>query len=180
MVRGLVLTGKPGVGKTTVITEIVRLLRGQNVSVGGFISKEVRSKGVRVGFEVIDLISKRKGWLARVGIEGKLRLGRYTICLEDFEKVGVSALEDALNRRDIDLVIVDEVGPMEMYSEKFKALLKVLFGGVKPFIITLHRRLVGRPFMPGSIDLVEVTLENRDYIAGQLAEKAYSLIKGPL
>lgn len=176
----MVLTGKPGIGKTTVIIKIVNLLRGWNVSIGGFISKEVRDKGVRVGFEVIDLMSKRRGWLARVGIEGKLRLGRYTICLEDFEEVGVSALDDALNRQDVELVVVDEVGPMEMYSERFKSLVKILFGGVKPFVVTLHRRLVGGPFTPDNMELIEVTLENRNYIAGQIAEKAYKLIKGPL
>jgi nucleoside-triphosphatase len=177
--RGLILTGKPGVGKTTVIIEVVKLLRSWNVSVGGFISKEVRDKGVRIGFEVIDLISGRKGWLARADVIGdKPRVGKYSVCLEEFEEVGVSALYDALNRRDVEFVVVDEVGPMEMYSERFRSLVETLFRGVKPYAVTLHRSLVGRS-LPGNAKLIEITFENRNRIADEIAEIAYALSREP-
>ncbi|MBS7645013.1 MAG: NTPase [Candidatus Bathyarchaeia archaeon] len=178
MAGGLVLTGRPGVGKTTVIVEVVKLLRGRDVSVGGFISREVRDKGVRIGFEVIDLASGGRGWLARAGVGNGPRIGRYTVCLKSFEEVGVSALHDALDRRDVDIVVVDEVGPMEMCSDRFKSSIKALFGGVKPYIATLHRSLVGTPLIPGNVEVMEVTFGNRNRITGEVAEKAYRLAKG--
>ena len=61
--RVLILTGTPGVGKTTVLTKTVEMLRKQGYNVGGMLSHEVREGGVRVGFEIQDLASdKRVGW----------------------------------------------------------------------------------------------------------------------
>lgn len=177
----MILTGRPGVGKTTIIIEVVKLLKDWNVSVGGFISREVRDKGLRIGFEVIDLTSGRRGWLARVGMnKDKPRVGKYTVCLGDFEEVGVSALRDALDRLNIGFVVVDEVGPMEMYSDMFRSLIKTLFTGVKPYIVTLHRSYRGSPLIPDNAELIEITFENRNRIAGEIAEKAYRLARGPL
>ncbi|MGC8961987.1 MAG: nucleoside-triphosphatase, partial [Candidatus Bathyarchaeia archaeon] len=124
------------------------------------------------------LISGRKGWLARIGIGKGPRISRYTVCLEDFEEVGVSALRDALDRRDVDLAVVDEIGPMEMCSDGFKSLIKTLFSGVKPYIVTLHRSLVGIPLLQGNVEVIEVTFENRSHMLDEIAEKAYRLAKG--
>jgi nucleoside-triphosphatase len=64
--RVLLLTGAPGVGKITVLIEIVDALKAKGVSVGGMISREVREGNVRVGFEILDLTSGKRGWLAHV------------------------------------------------------------------------------------------------------------------
>ena len=61
MTRILVLTGAPGVGKTTVLTKTVDALKAKGVSVGGMISREVRENNVRVGFEILDLTSGKHG-----------------------------------------------------------------------------------------------------------------------
>ncbi len=64
--RVLLLTGIPGVGKTTVLAKTVDLLKQRGYKIGGMVSREVREKGKRVGFEVIDLTSGRRGWLAHL------------------------------------------------------------------------------------------------------------------
>jgi len=65
--RVLLITGSPGVGKTTLLLRIVEALKAKGYSVGGMVSREVRSCGARVGFEIIDLADNTKrGWLAHV------------------------------------------------------------------------------------------------------------------
>ena len=66
MSRVFILTGAPGVGKTTVLTKTVDALKAKGVSVGGMITREVRKDNVRVGFEIVDLTSGKHGWLAHI------------------------------------------------------------------------------------------------------------------
>jgi len=51
VIRVLLVTGPPGVGKTAVLTKTVKMLRQRGFNVGGMLSREVRENGVRVGFE---------------------------------------------------------------------------------------------------------------------------------
>jgi nucleoside-triphosphatase len=51
----IVLTGDPGVGKTTALLRLVQGLKARGVKVGGVVSKEIRSNNMRIGFEFIDL-----------------------------------------------------------------------------------------------------------------------------
>ena len=62
--RIFLLTGSPGVGKTTLLLKVVEALRAKGYSVGGMISREVRSCGTRIGFEILDLNTGKSGWLA--------------------------------------------------------------------------------------------------------------------
>jgi nucleoside-triphosphatase len=64
--RVLLLTGSPGVGKTTVLMKTINELKEAGYRVGGMISREVREGGTRVGFEILDLNSSKRGWLAHV------------------------------------------------------------------------------------------------------------------
>jgi nucleoside-triphosphatase THEP1 len=66
MTRILILTGAPGVGKTTMLTKTVDALKMKGVRVGGMVTREVRKDNVRVGFEILDLTSDKHGWLANV------------------------------------------------------------------------------------------------------------------
>jgi len=81
--RLLLLIGKPGVGKTTVLMEAVSLLKENGCCVGGMISREVRKGGTRVGFQILDLTSDRHGWLARVNQEHGPKVGKYRVNMED-------------------------------------------------------------------------------------------------
>ena len=75
----LLLTGKPGVGKTTVLMKAVSALKEKGYRVGGIISREVREDKTRVGFEILDLSSGRRGWLARVNKEHGPQVGKYSV-----------------------------------------------------------------------------------------------------
>ncbi|MFQ5893993.1 MAG: nucleoside-triphosphatase, partial [Nitrospinota bacterium] len=110
----ILLTGPPRVGKTTCIE---RLLGRLEAPAAGFFTREVREAGRRVGFDVEDL-EGRRGVLSRIGLAGPHRVGRYGVDLADFEAVALPALEAGLEIGA--LVVIDEIGKMELFSERFK------------------------------------------------------------
>jgi nucleoside-triphosphatase len=120
------VTGAPGVGKTTLIQRIHTHYKNKGLRVSGLITREVREGNQRIGFKISDLSSGAEGWLARVGDSAGPRIGKYSVVSEDLEKIGVSALRKATEWPG-GLVLVDEIGPMEMTSRPFRdALAKLL------------------------------------------------------
>ena len=121
--KNLLITGKPGCGKTTLIKEIVKEIKKPAF---GFYTQEIRNKnGKRVGFEMISL-NGRKGILAHINFESKYRVGKYKVNLETLEKIGVESVLKGLESKE-NLIVIDEIGKMELFSDKFKkAVLKAL------------------------------------------------------
>ena len=128
MTRVLILTGAPGVGKTTVLTKTVDALKAKGVSVGGMISREVREDDVRVGFEILDLTSGKHGWLAHINGQGP-QVGKYHVNLDDLDNIGTAAITQALEK--CSAIAIDEIGPMELYSQKFKQAVSQALGEQK-------------------------------------------------
>lgn len=130
----LAVTGSPGTGKTTFVLRLVERLPLQ---AGGMITEEVRVMGRRVGFAVRDLGTGRRGTLAHVhGTDGPL-VGRYHVDLGGLESVGVAAVEHAVQASE--LVVIDEVGPMELASERFVAAVLAALGSDRHLIVSVHR-----------------------------------------
>jgi nucleoside-triphosphatase len=132
------LTGRPGSGKSTLIRRCVDQIRGLGFTVGGISTPEVRRGGQREGFGVTDLWSDRRGILAGTGGDSSFRVGRYGVDLASFESVALPALDYA--ERHCDVVCVDEIGPMELFSEAFQSRIDKLIEGPKPIIAVIHRR----------------------------------------
>ena len=116
---------------------LAEYLKREGFKIGGMATREIREKGVRVGFEILNLATGEKGILARVGGVGP-RVGKYAVNLEGLNRVGVNAIQEAVQRAD--LIFVDEVGPMELYSESFKRAVREAAGSGKPLIATVHYR----------------------------------------
>ena len=129
MTRILILTGAPGVGKTTLLTKTVDALKTKGVRVGGMITREVREDNVRVGFEILDLTSNKHGWLAHVNRQGGPQVGKYYVNLNDLDNVGAAAITQALEKCDV--IAIDEIGPMELFSQKFKQAVTQVVRGQK-------------------------------------------------
>ena len=163
MVKTVFLTGIPGVGKTTAIKRVVLALREKGLIVGGMVTSEVREKGRRIGFEIIDLLTGRKGFLATLHGSGP-RLGKYVVNLRDLVEVGVNAIREALEKADV--IVIDEVGPMELFSEEFKKAVKEALKSGKPLIGTIHYKardpLIEAIKRNSNVKIFEVTLENRN------------------
>jgi nucleoside-triphosphatase len=161
------ITGKPGVGKTTLVQKIIGLMRSVNMA--GFYTAEIRSKGSRLGFELHGLNGERST-LAHVDIRSPHKVGRYGVDTDGFE----TFLEtlDLLNP-DVALVVIDEIGKMELFSNRFRTLVRHALSSDKQILATIALGVGGfihqikqRP----DVHLFEVTLANRELLPDSLVE----------
>jgi nucleoside-triphosphatase len=118
-VKNLLLTGRPGSGKTTIVS---RATEGA-ASAGGFFTGEVRENGVRTGFSIRTL-DGRSGTLASVGTRSPVKVSRYGVNLHDVDEVAAASVERAVRDDAADLVVIDEIGAMEIASERFRAAVR--------------------------------------------------------
>lgn len=161
------ITGKPGIGKSTVLLKTIELLRKKGLKVGGIITPEIRKEGKRVGFKVKDVYSGNEGELATIKRIKGPRLGKYFINLSEFERVALAALDFAL--KECDVIAIDEIGKMEFFSQRFKQKVYDIIKSDKPLIAVLHRNYVTEFRKYG--ELVVVTEENRDRLPEELVKK---------
>ena len=167
----LFLTGEPGSGKSTVMRRIIEILKKKEMKVGGIITPEIRENGKRTGFKVVDVYSGEEGRLANIHLKDGISFGKYRIDLEEFEKVALHALSFAMEKCDV--VCIDEIGKMELFSKKFKERVEEILKSDKPVVCVLHRKLVKTYEKYGKIFWVNP--ENRE----RLPEKIVKLLNGP-
>ena len=134
--RAILLTGRPGVGKTTMVNRIYEHYSKNGFRIEGMTTREVRDRGARTGFMITDLSSGQEGWLAKKDGGPGPRIGSYVVVSHELEKIGVSALERSMNG-DADLVIVDEIGPMEMTSASFRNNISKVLNRRKAVVATM-------------------------------------------
>ncbi len=175
----LLITGSPAVGKTTVLMKTVNVLKQRGYRVGGMISREVREGGTRVGFEILDLNNQKRGWLAHVNKKSGPRVGKYRVNLADLDDIGAGAIIYAVENCDV--VAIDEVGPMELFSEKFRDAVRRALESPKLVMAVVHwkaqDRLINDAKKTKDAEIITVTPENRERLSEVLAEKALNVIK---
>ncbi|KAG8177059.1 hypothetical protein JTE90_024946 [Oedothorax gibbosus] len=153
--RHILLTGPPGIGKTTIVQKVCDLLKERTVKLRGFLSEEVRSGGGRIGFDIVSTCGKR-GELARISdsASGGFKVGRYTPST---------------------VLILDEIGKMESFSKPFLAQTKAAFskGDVQILAtiplaanIPLVKELKARK----DCLVIEVTQENRNDLPNKILQ----------
>ncbi|WP_445475407.1 NTPase [Methanococcoides methylutens] len=128
----IAVTGKAGVGKSTVVARVVEKL---DLKTCGVRAAEIRVEGKRQGFSIEDIDTGRKGILSHVKCNGP-KLGKYHVNLVDLDGIGAEAIKDALG---CDLVVIDEVGPMELKSENFIRAVENILDSNRPILAVLHR-----------------------------------------
>ena len=168
MGRTLLLTGRPGVGKTTVVKKAAQALEPD---AGGFFTEEIRGAGGRrVGFRLVTLDGEEAVMAhAELRVEGRPRVSRYGVDVAAIDRVGVAALQRAVASDGI--VVVDEIGKMELTSDAFKeAVLDAVAGEVRvlgtvmrgshPWVEDLKAR--------EDVTVWEVTRDNRDQLVKEV------------
>lgn len=167
----LLVTGPPGCGKTTLCEKIIDRLKDR-FSIGGFVSREIRKGGGRSGFVLKDIRSGDEGILANVdGVSGP-SVGRYRVNLSDLNRVGVGSINSGL--RDCDLVIIDEIGPMELFSKEFVEAVKEAFSSDRHVIATIHFGTRNRLVEKLGLEKVPMKIlfdETRESLVEEIVEK---------
>jgi nucleoside-triphosphatase len=162
------IEARPGAGKTTALERLAELLRERGAPLAGFLTAEIRDGGKRVGF-AIETLRGERGTLAHIDHPGPPRVGRYGVDLEEFERLALPAL-----RPRADVVLIDELGKMELASVAFRDAVASLIEGGAPVVATVGAArhpftdcLKARPYA----GLVRLTRENRDELPQMLAEE---------
>jgi len=172
------ITGTPGVGKTTVITKLYKdLIDKLSLSIKGFITTEIRKGGDRVGFEIKTFSSDQTALIAHVSeIKSSLKVGKYSVNIDNFEKFALPEIKGKC-----DVYLIDEIGKMECFSEKYiKAMEELIDDENKLLIATISQK--GEGFMSQikkhpNVELLEITRQNRDQVPQILFSKIEKLLK---
>ena len=165
MKQAYLLTGGPGVGKTTLIKQAIDKAQ---VNAGGFFTEEIRAGGVRQGFRIVTM-DGRSAILAHIDFKSPFRVSKYGVDIESLDTVGVAALKDAI--RECDVVVIDEIGKMELFSPAFKDAVLEALDSKKRVLGTIM--FTSHPWADGikrhpDVALITVTRANRQQVLEQV------------
>ena len=168
------ITGPPGSGKTTLIRQVISMLR---LNAGGFYTEEIRQDGKRQGFQIVTLNGER-GILASVSYHSQYRVSKYGVNVDNLNNTGVAALRRAV--ADKDVIVIDEIGKMELYSDNFKqAVMEAIHSG-KAVLGTIM--LAPHPWADKikalrNVHVVHLTPGNRNEVQRQLTDWLKEFLK---
>lgn len=157
MVKNIFITGAPSSGKTTVIKKVVSKL---NIPASGFYTEEEMFAGKRTGF-ILKTLDGKSGYLAHENFSSEYSIRRYGVNIENVEKIAVPSIVP----HDNTIIIIDEIGKMECFSEKFKSAALIALQSKIIVIGTIT--LGGTDFihdvkMRKDVEIINVTQDNRD------------------
>ena len=163
----ILLTGVPGVGKTTVVDRVVAHLEDRP---GGIITREIRERGRRSGFSIEALDGERRVLASKHLREGP-RVGPYRVDVASLEGVGVAALARALSSGRI--AVIDEIGKMELISPAMRDMIMRVLDSDLDTVCTLG--VSGNPFLDAirrrsDVTVIQVTPGNREGLHRRVLE----------
>jgi nucleoside-triphosphatase len=155
----ILLTGDPHVGKSTILQKLVDSIENKR----GFITRELLGEHERTGFELIS-DDGATSLLASVESNSEIRVSRYGVEVESLNSFAGSIKPF----KNGDILYIDEIGQMELYSSVFKDLVAKYLEADNLFIGTISqvyeddftRSILSR----SDVELVRLSFENRDTI----------------
>ena len=170
--KNILITGLPGIGKTTLVKQVWYRLEGYKPE--GFYTEEITYKGERKGFQLISL-GGEKSMLAHVLIDSPYQIGKY--------KVDINSLDSFLDLLNLNeskarIIIIDEIGKMECLSNKFVRMVSEILDSNKVIIATIAHTdggIKGRIKAREDVKLFKMNLENRDKLEDEILEFLESL-----
>lgn len=176
MPANYLITGPPRSGKTTVIERTRDRLEDDGYTAGGIVCPELQSDGSRVGFEICDVMTGETRILAHVDRDEGPSVGKYRVAVENVDRVSAEAFDQAF--ASADLILIDEIAPMEVYSDEFTRQVRRAFDARTPVLAAIHYRstegFIGEIKSREDTEVFEVTEETRDSLPGRLAERVRS------
>lgn len=166
----VVLTGKPCIGKTTIIKKLINNLKDRVI---GFWTEEVRDIKThqRVGFKIIDT-EGNENIFASKNFNSVYVVGSYKVDLEKFESIAINILHKALQSKD-KVIVIDEIGKMELFSKSFIEIIKkIVFQPEYKLLATLPIKnvhpIVEKIRSLNNIKIFEVTFGNRNFLLDEI------------
>ena len=132
-----------------------------------------------MGFEIMDFSTGQRGWLAHVNQLTGPKISKYRVNLTDLNAIGVNSILSAINNADI--IIVDEIGPMELFSQTFRDAVVQAIESKKPMLGTIHFKvrnsLIDDIKTREDAEILEVTYENRKHLHTQIVDKVIQFLQ---
>lgn len=170
------ITGLPNAGKTYALLKVIEMLEAEGGKVGGMLTEPIFKEGRRRGFWVTDWGTRERKVLASPEIQSKVNVGPHGVDIDALNDIGVAAVRRATEHADI--IVVDEVGKMEMESAEFVEAVKDALDSDKPVLLTLHKKsrnpLLQDIRRRDDVRILEVTPVNRNL----LPYKIVGLLRG--
>jgi nucleoside-triphosphatase len=163
----VLLTGRPGCGKTTLIKRVINEI---SRPADGFYTEEIRERGARVGFKLITF-NGQESVIAHINFKTPQRVGKYGLNLSGLENIGVKAIRQAVCAGC--LAIIDEIGPMEIRSHIFCDVVNEALKSDVPILATITARpfpFTNRIKTRSDVSVIEIRLRNRDELVSELAD----------
>ena len=180
MKSNILITGPPAIGKTTLVKRLFDRLT--DFQPAGFYTEEIRRKGQRSGFLLKSpegIEEGIEGILSHVDIQSPYRVSKYGVDVHGFEEL-LDKIK--LDSPKTGLVIIDEIGKMECYSNKFVQIMNSLLDSRLPVIATIA--LKGGGFIAdvrrrADIEWYELTRSNRNRALEDIVNRFTALLKRP-
>lgn len=180
MPNNYLLTGAPRSGKTTVVERVLDRIEDRGFTIGGVYSPEIRVEGDRVGFEIVDALTGESAVMAHRDFDAGPRVGSYRVDVGNVDAVAGTAVSEGLDVAD--LLVVDEIAPMEVESEVFVREVRRALDADLPVVGVVHQRstsgFIGEVKTRADTEVLEVTRANRDSLPDRLAGRLLDALGG--
>ncbi|WP_054023248.1 nucleoside-triphosphatase [Bacillus sp. FJAT-28004] len=175
MDTNFLLTGKPRVGKSTAIIQLINRIGIEHF--GGIYTEEVRNETNRIGFNCVTLRGESKR-IASVDSQSSVRIGRYGVDIEAFENIALTAIRQSLNTKKI--TVIDEIGFLQMLSVPFQKMIQDIVSNSQHILlgticVDSHPVINKIKELPG-IKLYAMDVENRELTIEALASDLFRLL----
>ncbi|MFX1425723.1 MAG: nucleoside-triphosphatase [Promethearchaeota archaeon] len=157
----ILITGPPRSGKSTLITRLIDYFSKKQITIYGFLTPEVRKGKHRIGFDIEDISTKERKKLARINQSNSdYRLGKYSVSMIGLQWI-ISKMEDIRFTKE-DLLIIDEIGKMELFSKKFQDFILYVFSSDLTIVATVGLK-IKHPIKDHLLRMPDVNLFTLDH-----------------